>query len=474
MTNLIQPARRARKFLKIDGELGGLIGPRSWLTPGAVIHKQNSTEKLDSERLARCRESQKIWRFFSDFRTKRISNLKTNTPNFKDPAGQTGAACLRVALCLSLCLSACKKPEAVVLPPPLVEVMEITSSEVPLSSTLIGQLDSPQNVEVRARVEGFVDEMLFTEGVEVKAGDVLFKLDEKPFIERLNAATGALGEAEAALNKYRKDVERTTKLFAQKAIPEQDLDNALASVQVGEAAVVTAKARVEAVQLDLGYCQVKAPITGLIGAKQVSIGDFVGKGEPTLLATMSTLDPIWFYSNVSEVDYIKAEQKSRTLGKELASLPLTLILADGEEHPEHGKFVFIDRAVDVKTGTLRVRAEFPNKEKLLRPGMFARVRVDLGVRKDCIRIPQRALVELQGKNFVWVVSKDNIASQRAVTVGEQIDSDVLILDGLKAGERIVVEGVQKTREGAPVTPMTATQMAAMHAAPAAVAKPSEK
>jgi membrane fusion protein (multidrug efflux system) len=356
----------------------------------------------------------------------------------------------------------------------LVEVMEITSSEVPLGATLIGQLDSPQNVEVRARVEGFVDEMLFTEGVEVKAGDVLFKLDEKPFIERLNAATGALGEAEAALNKYRKDVERSTKLFAQKAIPEQDLDDALASVQVGEAAVVTAKARVDSVRLDLGYCQVKAPITGLIGAKQVSIGDFVGKGEPTLLATMSTLDPIWFYSNVSEVEYIKAEQKSRTLGKELASLPLTLILADGEEHPEQGKFVFIDRAVDVKTGTLRVRAEFPNTGKLLRPGMFARVRVDLGVRKDCIRIPQRALVELQGKNFVWVVSKDNIASQRAVTVGEQIDSDVLILDGLKAGERIVVEGVQKTREGAPVTPMTAAQMAATHAAPAAVAKPSEK
>jgi membrane fusion protein (multidrug efflux system) len=398
--------------------------------------------------------------------------LKTNFLNFKDPAGQTGSACLRVALCLSLGLSACKKPEAVVLPPPLVEVMEITSSEVPLGATLIGQLDSPQNVEVRARVEGFVDEMLFTEGVEVKAGDVLFKLDEKPFIERLKAAKGALAEAEAALNKYRKDVERTTKLFAQKAIPEQDLDNALASVQVGEAAVDTARARVDAVQLDLGYCQVKAPITGLIGAKQVSIGDLVGKGEPTLMATMSTLDPIWFYCNVSEVEYIKAEQKSRTLGKELASLPLTLILADGEEHPEHGRFVFIDRAVDVKTGTLRVRAEFPNTEKLLRPGMFARVRVDLGVRKDCIRIPQRALVELQGKNFVWVVSKDNIASQRAVTVGEQIDSDVLILDGLKAGERIVVEGIQKTREGAPVTPMTAAQMAAMHAAP--VKKPSEK
>jgi len=352
--------------------------------------------------------------------------------------------------------------------------VEIVTSEVRLHSTLIGQLDSPQNVEVRARVEGFVDQMRFTEGVEVKQGDVLFELDQKPFLERLAAAKGALGEAQAALYKYQKDVARLQPLVSRKAIPQQDLDNALASVDVGQAGVITAQARVESALLDLGYCEVTAPITGLIGAKQVSIGELVGKGEPTLLATISTLDPIWFYSNVSEVDYLKAVEKSRERGTELYALPLTLLLADGTEHPDPGRFVFIDRAVDVKTGTLRVRAEFPNRDKLLRPGMFERVRIDLGTRKDSIVVPERAIVELQGKTFVWVITPENTASQRPVKVGEQVGSTIMIREGVKPGERIVVEGLQKVREGAPVTPMTAAQLAATKSTPAAGAKSAKE
>ncbi len=371
---------------------------------------------------------------------------------------------MRIWVLLLACfgLPACKKPEVAALPPPIVEVMQITTSDAPLAATLIGQLDSPQNVEVRARVEGFVDKMLFIEGVEVKQGDLLFQLDRKPFLEKLAAATGALGEAKAALNKYEKDVDRLTPLASKRAIPQQDLDNALASVDLGKAGVITAEARVESAQIDLGYCEVKAPITGLIGAKQVSIGELVGKGEPTLLATMSTLDPIWFYCNVSEVEYIQAEAKSRLSGKDIASLPLELILSDGVALPDQGRFVFIDRAVDVKTGTLRIRAEFPNRQKLLRPGMFARVKVDLGTRKDSILIPERSLVELQGKTFVWIVGQNGMASQRAVKVGEQVGSDFVINEGLKTGERIILEGLQKARENAPVTAMTAAQMAAMN------------
>jgi membrane fusion protein (multidrug efflux system) len=226
--------------------------------------------------------------------------------------------------------------------------------------------------------------------------------------------------------------------------------------------------------LNLGYCEVLAPITGLIGAKQVSIGDLVGKGDPTLLATMSTLDPIWFYCNVSEVSYIKVKEWSATVGKDLFSLPLTLILADGMEHPDQGSFIFIDRAVDVKTGTLRMRAKFPNPKKILRPGMFARVRIDLGTRKDCLEVPERAVVELQGKTFLWVVSQDGKASQRPVKVGEPNGSNFIILDGIKPGERVVVEGLQKVREGAPVNAKTAAEMTAMKAAPAAAAKPSKE
>lgn len=408
------------------------------------------------------------------FINKNRANLKTRNRKSHEGHGHRFQTRLGVVIAAGLSLVSCKKPEVATPPPPLVEVMEIVSSEVRLSSTLIGQLDSPQNVEIRARVEGFVDKMPFKEGSEVKQGEILFELDQKPFLEKLAAANGALGEAKAALNKYQKDVDRLTPLAQRRAIPQQDLDNALASVDVGEAGVVTAQARVESTQLDLGYCTVKAPITGLIGASQVAIGELVGKGEPTLLATISTLDPIWFYCNVSETEYIKAETKSREQGRDVASLPLTLIHSDGVEHPDQGRFVFIDRAVDAKTGTLRIRAEFPNKMKLLRPGMFARVHVDLGSRKDSIEVPQRALVELQGKNFLWIITPENTASQRPVKVGELIGSNVVVVDGVKIGERIVVEGLQKVRQGAPVTALTAAQMAAMKSASTGGEKHPEK
>jgi membrane fusion protein (multidrug efflux system) len=354
--------------------------------------------------------------------------------------------------------------------------MDLVATNVPIHTEFIGQLDSPQNVEVRARVEAFVEEVLFTEGTNVAKDAPLFRLDKKPFEQRLNAANGMLAEAEAALAKYRADTNRLTPLAEQKAIPRQDLENAVASVAVGEANLLSAKARVQSAELDLGYCDVTAPLAGLIGAKQVSVGSLVGKGEPTLLATISQLDPIWFYCNISEVQYIRSQTEVQRTGKNAEDLPVTLILANGLEHPEQGRIVFLDRAVDVKTGTLRVRAAFrnPAKDKGLRPGMFGRIRVDIGLRPDSILVPERAVTELQGRNFVWVVGADDKAAQRAVKVGETFGANLLILEGLKPGERIIVEGLQKVREGTPVQPKTAAQMAAAaaEAAPHAAAGPT--
>jgi membrane fusion protein (multidrug efflux system) len=263
------------------------------------------------------------------------------------------------------------------------------------------------------------------------------------------------------------------------AIPQQDLDNALASVEVGKADVISARAKVESALLDLGYCDVRAPITGVIGAKQVSVGSLVGKGEPTLLATVSTMEPIWFYCAISEVDYLHAERRVRESGRKLGDVPLKLIKADGSEHPHAGKWVFLDRAVDTTTGTLRARAEFPNVRTadnwVLRPGMFARTRLELKTEKDSILVPQRAVQELQGKSFVWVVGEGDKAAQRPVKVGAEIGSEVIILEGLKSGERLIVEGVQKVRDGAPVQPKTAEQIAeaAAQAAKEAAAKMAE-
>jgi RND family efflux transporter MFP subunit len=368
----------------------------------------------------------------------------------------------------------CKAKETPAPPPPMVEVAEAVSTDVPISIEFIGQLDSPQNVEVRARVEAFVDKVLFTEGAEVKAGDPLFVLDSKPYQEQLAAAQGALAEAKAALNKYEKDVARLKPLAEKRAIPQQDLDNAVASVDVGKANVLSAQARVESAKIDLGYCDVKAPISGLIGAKEVSVGELVGKGQPTLMATISMLDPIWFYCNISEVQYLRSETVARQTGKEIPDLPVSLILGDGSIHPDKGKFIFLDRAVDPKTGTLRVRAEFPNTEKVLRPGMFARIKVDVGFRKDSILVPERAVAELQGKNFIWIIDADNKASQQAVKVGESIDGNLVILEGLKPGERFVVEGLQKVREGAPVQPKIVQQQAQGAAQPSETPNPEKE
>jgi membrane fusion protein (multidrug efflux system) len=355
----------------------------------------------------------------------------------------------------------CQQAEAPKLPPPGVVVMEITTTNVPLEAEVIGQLDSPQNVEIRARVEAFVQEMPFMEGTNVAAGQLLFQLDEAPYRERLAATQGSLAEAEAALKKYEADVARLQPLAEKRAVPQQDLDNALASVDVGKAGVFSAKARLDSARLDLSYCKVLAPTNALIGAKQVAIGELVGKGTPTLMATMSVLDPIWIYCNVSEVGLLNADEYARRTGKRVSDAPVTLILANGAEHPKKGQIVFMDRAVDVKTGTLRIRGEFPNPDQLLRPGMFGRMRLDLGLRPDSILVPERAVTELQGKNFVWVIGPDNQAEQRMVTVGQQVGECLLITENLKAGERIVVEGIQKLRDGLEVKPMTAEQAAAL-------------
>ncbi|MCU0781766.1 MAG: efflux RND transporter periplasmic adaptor subunit [Akkermansiaceae bacterium] len=340
----------------------------------------------------------------------------------------------------------CKKSAPPPPPPPVVEVMEVKESDIPVTSLLIGQLDSPQNVAIRARVEAYVKTIAFTEGGNVKKGDLLFELNEEPFIERLTAAEAQVAEAEAALRKAQADLARMEPLKNTGAVSKTDFDKSVAAVETGTANLEAAKARVESAKLDLGYCKVHAPIDGLIGAKEVSVGDLVGKGEPTLLATMSSLNPIWCYSNIAESDYLKVQNRIKELGIDLSKLPLTLILSNGDEHPEKGKIVFFDRAVAATTGTMRMRSEFPNPTELLRPGMFARIRIEGGTRKG-LQIPERATVMIQGRTFVWALAEDQTVSQREITLGNGTPAGVIVTDGLKPGEKIVVEGTHKVRQG---------------------------
>ena len=379
---------------------------------------------------------------------------------------------LSILALVVLSLPACKKsapPSAV--PPPVVQVMETAKKKVTNSTAFVGQLDSPENVEIRARVESFIEKMHFKEGDEVKAGDPLFDLDKRPNEEKLAAAKGQLAEAQAALAKSKQDVARLTPLVAQNAVAKRDLDDAVIATQGNEASVSAAEAKVKTAEIELSYCEIKAPIDGRIGARQVAVGSLVGKGEPTLLATISKVDPIWCYCSISEVDFLNFDRLAREAGREMGQLPVKLLLADGTEHPEPGKWVFIDRIVDATTATIRVRAEFPNPNKVLRPGMFARVKLSAPAREETIVIPERALVELQGRNFVWVIDAEGRARQRPVEVlPARVDSEAIVTKGLEAGERVVVEGVNKLREGVVAKAVTGAELAADGAASAAAAK----
>ena len=374
------------------------------------------------------------------------------------------------ALVLLTGVVSCQKaPPPPTMPPPVVQVMPVSRQNIERAVFFIGQIDSPQNVQVRARVESFLEKVLFTEGSEVKEGDPLFELDKKPYQAKLAAAQAKLAEARAALAKSELDVKRLTPLVAQGAAPERELDNAKTQSEVNRASVQSAEASLSSAELDLGYCDIRAPLSGRIGAREVAVGSLVGKGEPTLLATISQTDPMWFYCSISEVDYLAADRLASAAGRKVGELPVTLILADGSEHPEPGKWVFVDRIVDATTATIRARVEFPNSRQALRPGMFGRARLNVPSKEGHVLIPERAVTDIQGKSFVWVLAESGTVSQRSVTVAPYHQgANLIVLEGLEEGERIVTEGVHKLREGLPVTVAPAPGAAAP--APAA-AKP---
>ena len=351
-------------------------------------------------------------------------------------------------LLLALTLASCK-PTRPALPtgPPLVEAAKPLKRDVPIVAEGIAQTEATANVEVRARVEATVEKILFVEGSEVKAGDPLFLLDKEPIQQRLAAVKGNLGQLEASLGRAKQDVERLTPLAKSGAVPQKDLDTAQALQKQAEAALDTGKAQLSAAELDLSYAGVSAPVAGIIGAKQVDVGALVGKGQPTVLATISPVDPIWANVEVSEVAYLNSAGKMKDPNN---SPVFALVLANGQVHPHLGKLVFVDRMVDATTGTLKIRVEFPNPEKILRPGQFCRVRVLTRTLPGALLIPQRAVQEIQGLHNVYVVGADGKASYRRVKMNRRIGSLWVVESGLTDGEQVIIEGLQKAKDGEPV------------------------
>jgi RND family efflux transporter MFP subunit len=377
-----------------------------------------------------------------------------------------------------------------------VEVVSVEQRDVPIYSEWIGTLDGFVNADIKAQVSGYLLEQAYSEGSFVKKGQLLFQIDPRPFQASLDLAQGQQAQAEGQLaqaraqlaqaeaqvsvaeaNQHRTqlDVDRYIPLAQQQAITTQDLDNATqnnlaakAQVQAAQAQVATARAQIiaasaavqaskataDTARINLGFTRLTSPIDGIPGIAQQQVGSLVSPASPTI-TTVSTLDPIRVYFTVAEQEYLDFHRRystPTTVDAERKGLRLQLILADGTIYPQTGTFYFADRQVDVRTGAIRVAGLFANPGNTLRPGQYGRVRTALRTQPGALLVPQRAVNELQGSYQVAVVDSDNKVDIRFVKVGDRIGSLWLITDGLKPGERVVAEGVQKVRKGMLVKP----------------------
>ncbi len=347
-------------------------------------------------------------------------------------------------------LSGCSKGPKEAPPPPVVEVTTVIQKDVPVYREWIGTLDGMVNATIRAQVQGYLIKQNYREGDLVKKGQVLFEIDPRTFQAALEQAKGQLEAQQARWTTAKANLARVKPLAEQNAVSKKDLDDAIGTEHSARAAVLSAQANVDKAQLDLGFTRITSPLDGIAGLAKAQIGNLVGPGGMEELTTVSTVNPIKVYIQVSEQEYLHSARnvERRRDDKQFAGL----ILADGSTYSHKGAFGFADRQVDVKTGTMRVAAIFPNPNNFLRPGQYGRVRVAISILKDALLVPQRAVMEIQGKYMVAVVGADNKAEIRPVKPGERIDNLWVILEGLKPGESVVVEGIQKVRQGMPVTP----------------------
>ena len=339
-----------------------------------------------------------------------------------------------------------EKQEAPPPPPPEVKVAQVLQRDVPVYVEAIGETRGNTEIEIRARVEGFIESVDYKEGQLVKKGDPLYTIDAQPFETSLAQSKAQLAEAEARLARARQDVARYEPLVAKNAISRQEYENAVAVEKANVAGVEAAKAVVKQTEIDLSYTKVIAPEDGLAGRTEVYAGTLVGRGQSTLLTRISRIDPIHVRFSFPERDYLRFARK-RGSGVDASAgsnVPFELVMADGSTHPEAGKLVFVDRNVDAQTGTIMGEAAFPNPDGIIRPGQYGRVRAMVEQKKGAILIPQRAVQETQGIFNVMVVMGDTV-EQRQVETAERVGPLWVIGSGLKSGDRIVVEGLQRVR-----------------------------
>ncbi len=377
--------------------------------------------------------------------------LPGGNENHPATGGSREISILLVA-CGLLWVAGCKPKAHGTPPPPIVEVAPVTQADVPIYHEWIGVLDGLVNAQIRAQVTGYLITQDYREGDPIKKGELLFQIDPRPFKAALDQAKGLLAQAEAKAGKTALDVKRYAPLVKDKAISQEEYDDAVQADLEAKAAVVSAKAQVEQAQLNLEFTRITSPIDGIASIAKAQIGDLVGPASGEL-TTVSTINPIKAYYRVTEQAYINFTKLFSTETDRIArlkQLPIELLLTDGSVYPLKGQIYAAGRQIGSTTGALRVEALFPNPGNALRPGEFARVRVEFDLKHDALLVSQRAVSELQGSYQVVVVDADNKVHIQPVRVGDKSGNMWIIEEGLHLGERVVVEGTQKVREGATV------------------------
>jgi len=356
-------------------------------------------------------------------------------------------------------LVGCKEAVEPVAPPPLeVQVQKVEQEDVPIFFEWIGTTDGLVNAKIRAQVTGYLLKQHYREGATVKKGDLLFEIDPRKFRAALKQAAGELDRAQAQRIKAEYDVVRNEPLAQEGAISQKEFQDSVQTSRAAIASVESAAASLEQAKLNLEWTKVVAPIDGVVGVAKAQIGDLVNSCDE--LTSMSQLDPIRVYFPVSEQEYLRFSSlvQERYRAKEDPRQirddgRIEMVLSNGEVYPHKGWFFLADRQVDAKTGTIRIAALFPNSENVLRPGLYAKVRTALAVRKGALLVSQRAVSETQGRYQVAVVTPENNVEIRSVTVGERVGSQWIIAKGLAPGEQVIVDGLQKLKPGVPVHPV---------------------
>jgi membrane fusion protein (multidrug efflux system) len=359
-----------------------------------------------------------------------------------------------VATALILSLAGCGQAPPPPPPPPDVLVAPVVQQDVPVTQDWVASLAGFVDAQVRAQVTGNLTKQDYREGGFVHRGDLLFEIDPRPFDAALAGARAQLAQAEAQVGKTEEDVRRYGPLAKEQAISQQELDDAVQANLAARAQVAAAQAAVQQAQLNLDFTRIESPIDGIAGIVAVNVGDLVGPGTG-VLTTVSTMNPIKVYFPISEQTYLEFQKSSPRADAFPPGVKLSLVLSDGSVYPFPGKFYAADRQIDPDTGTLRIAALFPNPDNRLRPGQYARVRAVVRTLPGALLVPEKALSELQGGYQLATVDADNRAHLRTVGVGVRVGGLAVIERGLQPGDRVIVDGFQKVREGTLVAPRPA-------------------